>query len=117
MLLGAGAVGLVLETAVGYAKRLGPGRALADQSAAAAAAVQPSAKARLVATQYSNSAYHGAAMDRKHIGAELVKFLTRLEAHHGITPDMIAKRGVYLSHETCTHASPSSSCAANEASF
>jgi hypothetical protein len=71
-------------------------------------------KCRLVAAQFSNSAYHGAALDRKHIGSELRRFLREVEASHGISLEMVAKQGVYLSHETCTHASPSSSCAANE---
>jgi hypothetical protein len=71
-------------------------------------------KCRLVAAQFSNSAYHGAALDRKHIGSELKRFLREVEASHGISLEMVAKQGVYLSHETCTHASPSSSCAANE---
>jgi hypothetical protein len=61
-----------------------------------------------VATQISNSAYHGAALDRKHIGSELTRFLNDLEEEHGITRGVIAEHGVYLSHETCTHASPTS---------
>ncbi len=149
MLLGAGAVGMVLETAAAYAKRVGVGRlppgfgfdqcsgagggpgAIGGEVQEGRAGVQgqqpewelpkasapplpPQPKARLVATQYSNSAFHGAALDRRHIASELKRFLAALKAEHGISPEQIARRGVYLSHETCTHASPSSSCAFNE---
>jgi 3-oxoacyl-(acyl-carrier-protein) synthase len=71
-------------------------------------------KARLLATQYSNSAFHGAALDRKHIGSELKRFLSDAELIHGINKAEIATHGVYFSHETCTHASSASSCAGNE---
>jgi len=171
MLVGAGAVGLVLETAPSLAQRLGrslptpssfpsptpnsplqpslgsslarklpvgnsgsspvgkfaDGTAIAN-SADASAVSSPSgasgaatttasggpAKCRMLATQYSNSAYHGAALDRKHIARELTRFLAHLESEHGVSKAMLAAKGVYLSHETCTHASPASSCAANE---
>ena len=59
MLLGAGGIGLVLETELSSLERL---------------KTSPNpfeTKARLLATQYSNSAYHGAALDRKHIASEL----------------------------------------------
>lgn len=73
-------------------------------------------KARLLATQYSNSAFHGAALDRNHIGSELNRFLSDVEVIHGISKAEIATHGVYFSHETCTHASSASSCAGNEVS-
>ncbi|EJK77540.1 hypothetical protein THAOC_00626, partial [Thalassiosira oceanica] len=69
---------------------------------------------RLLATQYSNSAYHGAALDRKHIASELDRFLTSVEVVHGIGRAEIACHGVYFSHETSTHASPQASCSGNE---
>ena len=93
MVLGAGAVGLVLE------KR---------------SAARKKSTCRLVATSVSNSAFHGAAMDRHHISLELGKFLEMVERDHGVSRSRIAKYGIYLSHETGTHATPSSSCAANE---
>jgi len=149
MLLGAGAVGLVLETAAAFELRKGalyglggvsssllsgPGQAdsggagdggASGHSTAFQAPALPlnggvggklfaRAKCRLVATQYSNSAFHGAALDKAHIAQELVRFLEFLELHHGVTKEAIAAQGVYLSHETCTHASPTSSCAFNE---
>ena len=61
----------------------------------------------------SNSAFHGAAMCAQHIASELEAFLQLVERKHGIPRSAIA-RGVYLSHETGTHATPSSSCAHNE---
>jgi 3-oxoacyl-(acyl-carrier-protein) synthase len=102
LLLGAGGIGMVLETEMSMLERL--------KLTPAGFTV----KARLLATQYSNSAYHGAALDRKHIGSELRRFLQDIELLHGITKAEIATRGVYFSHETCTHASDASSCAGNE---
>ena len=101
MLLGAGGIGMVLETEASSKKRFG---------------MEPSAgiKARLLATQYSNSAFHGAALDRKHIASELKRFLADVELIHGINKAEIATHGVYFSHETQTHASSASSCAGNE---
>lgn len=100
MLLGAGAIGMVLETEQSCRERQ------VSQSF--------DIKARLLATQYSNSAFHGAALDRKHIGSELLRFLTDVELVHGISKAEIATNGVYFSHETCTHASSASSCSGNE---
>ncbi len=98
MLLGAGGIGMVLET----------------EESCRARQFGDSIKARLLATQYSNSAYHGAALDRKHIASELKRFLNDVELIHGISKAEIASHGVYFSHETSTHASDASSCAGNE---
>jgi 3-oxoacyl-(acyl-carrier-protein) synthase len=100
MLLGAGAIGLVLETESSVLERQLENKV--------------EIKARLLATQYSNSAFHGAALDRKHIGRELNRFLTDVELIHGINKAEIANHGVYFSHETSTHATDASSCAGNE---
>jgi len=103
LLLGAGGIGMVLETEMSTIERqkLSPGSF--------------NVKARLLQTQYSNSAFHGAALDRKHIGSELKRFLTDIELMHGISKAEIATHGVYFSHETSTHATSASSCAGNEA--
>jgi 3-oxoacyl-(acyl-carrier-protein) synthase len=102
MLLGAGGIGMVLETEMSSIERQ-------------KYSLYPfEIKARLLATQYSNSAFHGAALDRKHIGSELLRFLNDVELIHGISKAEIATHGVYFSHETCTHASAASSCAGNE---
>mmetsp|Transcript_5038 Transcript_5038/g.8414 ORF Transcript_5038/g.8414 Transcript_5038/m.8414 type:complete len:323 (+) Transcript_5038:135-1103(+) len=154
MLLGAGAIGMVLETEAGFAHRqsllpplpspLSPPSSSASAATTAAVAGGISsgtggeagdagtagddgtegeesrnvrsrrAKCRLLATQYSNSAYHGAALCQKHIASELRRFLATVEADHGISVEELAKSGIYFSHETCTHAAPKSSCAYNE---
>jgi 3-oxoacyl-(acyl-carrier-protein) synthase len=102
MLIGAGGIGMVLETEKSQIERHN-------------AALYPfDVKARLLATQYSNSAFHGAALDRNHIGSELKRFLTDIEALYGISMNDIASHGVYFSHETSTHASDASSCSGNE---
>lgn len=103
MLLGAGSIGLVIET---------------EDSLNARSLENPAikGKARLLATQYSNSAYHGAALDRKHIASELKRFLDDIELVHGIRKEEVATHGVYFSHETGTHASSATSCAGNEVS-
>lgn len=102
MIMGAGGIGLVLETELSSLER--------QKNCPNPFEI----KARLLATQYSNSAYHGAALDRKHIASELKRFLTDIELIHGISKAEIATHGVYFSHETCTHASSASSCAGNE---
>jgi len=102
MIMGAGGIGLVLETELSSLER--------QRNSSNPFEI----KARLLATQYSNSAFHGAALDRKHIGSELKRFLTDIELIHGISKAEIATHGVYFSHETCTHASSASSCSGNE---
>jgi 3-oxoacyl-(acyl-carrier-protein) synthase len=102
LLLGAGGIGMVLETEMSQIERqrLSP--------------YPFTLKARLLATQYSNSAFHGAALDRNHIASEMKRFLGDIELLHGICKAEIATHGVYFSHETSTHASDESSCAGNE---
>lgn len=102
MLLSAGGIGIVLETESSSLDR--QKNSLNEFEI----------KARLLATQYSNSAYHGAALDRNHIASELKRFLNDIELIHGISKAEIATHGVYFSHETCTHASSASSCSGNE---
>lgn len=102
MLLGAGGIGMVLETERSQIERQ-------------KSTLYPfEVKARLLLTQYSNSAFHGAALDRNHIASELRRFLTDIEKSYGISKDELATHGVYFSHETSTHASDSSSCSGNE---
>ncbi|CAN0416749.1 unnamed protein product [Discosporangium mesarthrocarpum] len=64
----------------------------------------------------SNSAYHGASMDKHHMAIELERFLSAILRNWGITREQIAREGVYFSHETCTHATPTASCSFNEIS-
>ena len=97
MIVGAGGVGIVLESP-------------------ASAASRPQIYSRLVHSQFANSAYHGAAMNSEHIASELKRFLARVEELHGITKEEIAAHGVYYAHETCTNSSATSSCSYNEIS-
>lgn len=95
MVVGAGACSLVVERRDAVGRRARP-------------------RCRLVDTHFANSAFHGAAMDKEHIAQEFETFVTRLERDYGIDRKHLAEHGIYLSHETGTHATPSSSCAANE---
>ena len=56
-------------------------------------------------------------MDRNHIADEMERFIASVEKEQSISRIEIAKYGVYFSHETGTHSSPSTSCAANEVLF
>lgn len=106
MILGAGGIGMVLETEASCQERM--------KLPAIQGCLPCEIRARLLATQYSNSAFHGAALDRKHIASELNRFLSEVEIIHGISRAEIAQHGVYFSHETSTHASAAASCAGNE---
>ncbi|KAF4315906.1 hypothetical protein BBO99_00007959 [Phytophthora kernoviae] len=101
MIVGSGAIGMVLESQQAFAER---------------PVVESASKksVRLLATQFSNSAYHGAALEPNHVGEELLRFLRRVESDFGITREEIARNGVYYSHETGTNASAKSSCAYTE---
>ncbi|ETN12090.1 hydroxymethylglutaryl-CoA synthase [Phytophthora nicotianae INRA-310] len=101
MIVGSGAIGVVLESPLAFAERQ-------------VAEPATGKTVRLLATQFSNSAYHGAALEPNHVGQELVRFLQRVESDFGITREEIARNGVYYSHETGTNASPKSSCAYTE---
>ncbi len=108
MILGSGGIGMVFESEEGARRRQ------QIQSIPSSLTQSSPFRCRLLGTLYSNSAYHGAAMDRNHISQEMERFISGVEAEHNITRQDIAKYGVYFSHETSTHASPTSSCAANE---
>nr|CCA25230.1 hydroxymethylglutarylCoA synthase putative [Albugo laibachii Nc14] len=89
MVLGAGAVGLVLELEPLPSRR----------------------SVRLVASQVSNSAFHGASLDTEHITQELKRFLVHIDREFGISREELARNGVYYSHETFTNATSTTSCA------
>jgi hypothetical protein len=109
MILGAGGIGMVLETEEGARRRH-----LMAVKYGAGPVTRPPFKCRLLASLYSNSAYHGASLDREHIAEEMERFIRSVEKDHGITRGEIARNGVYFSHETSTNASPTASCASNE---
>lgn len=112
MILGSGGSGMILESEEGALRR--HNAMLLSQSCDKTKAPF---KCRLLGTLVSNSAYHGASMDKVHIAEEMERFITSIEKERGITRQQIAREGVYFSHETSTHASPTSSCAANEVCF
>lgn len=103
MVLGGGAVGLVLESAAVFTSSP-RSRSLSDGKHVV----------RLLKSRFSNSAYHGASLDPKHVSEELVLFLLQVEQEFGISRSEIARNGVYYSHETFTNASPTASCAYTE---
>ena len=105
MILGSGGIGMVLESEQGAERRF----ALSSNPLRSAPF-----RCRLMGTLISNSAFHGASMDKNHIGQEMERFISSIEQEHGITRSEIARNGVYFSHETMTHATPTASCAWNE---
>ena len=85
MIVGSGGVGIVLESPADVDARLGKNAGV---------------YARLVHSQFANSAYHGAAMNSEHIASELERFLASIEDLHGITKEEIAEvRGYARSDE------------------
>lgn len=111
MILGSGGIGMILESEEGAKRR----HAVSCHNNPAYATLHPAPfKCRVLGTLYSNSAYHGASLDRKHIADELERFIASIEHERGISRKEIAAHGVYFSHETSTNAEASKSCAANE---
>lgn len=114
MILGSGGIGMVLESEEGARRRFAIARASELANDVTLRTWIRPFRCRLLGTLFSNSAYHGASMDRTHIASEMERFISSVEKEQGISRAEIARHGVYFSHETATHASPSSSCAANE---
>jgi 3-oxoacyl-(acyl-carrier-protein) synthase len=111
MILGSGGIGMILESEEGAKRRFA---AMSSSGLNQPQSILRPFKCRLLGTLISNSAYHGAAMDKVHIAAEMERFISSVEKEQGISRKMIAMNGVYFSHETCTHSSPTSSCSFNE---
>ena len=110
MILGSGGIGMVLESEEGARRRFVNALKNNDLTLSSRTAF----KCRILGTLYSNSAYHGAALNRTHIAEEMERFITTIEREQGITRSEIARFGTYFSHETSTNSSPTSSCASNE---
>jgi 3-oxoacyl-(acyl-carrier-protein) synthase len=111
MILGSGGIGMILESEEGARRRY----ALAlKYSSTPSPSYRAPFKCRLLGSLYSNSAYHGASLDKQHIAEEMERFIATIEQEHHITRQEIARHGVYFSHETSTNSSPTSSCASNE---
>ena len=111
MILGAGGIGMVLESEEGARRRYALSKSSAPQAPPARA---QAFKCRLLGTLFSNSAYHGASLDKDHIAMEMERFVSSVESEQGISREDLARHGVYFSHETSTYASATSSCASNE---
>ena len=93
MILGMGAVGLVIETA----------------AAAASRGTIPIAK--LLGTHLANSAFHGTRLDAEHIAREVKRFADRVVQRAGVSHATFAEQCVFLSHETYTPARGGSAAA------
>lgn len=110
MILGSGAIGLVVERPTSYLTRMSI--ALSKPKSAVPQFIPR--VCRLIETFTANSAFHGSSLDTDHIAQSMKDFLALVQARHGIFPHEIAKHGIYLSHETSTMSSPKASCAYNE---
>ncbi len=86
MIMGMGAVGLVMERA----------------DVAAARGVVPLAE--LLSSELANSAYHGTQLDVDHIQGVFKRLVQKACEHEGITPEAMADRAMFMSHETYTPA-------------
>ncbi len=93
MILGMGAVGLVLER--------GP-----DVRARGMVPI-----AELLATHLANSAFHGTRLDASHIAREVKALVDRAVAASGVSHQTFAESCVFLSHETYTPARGGSAAA------
>lgn len=111
MILGAGGIGMILESENGARRRYEMTKKYHPLNNIR---YNTPFKCRLLGSLYSNSAYHGASLDKEHIANEMERFISTIESEYHITRSDIAKYGVYFSHETSTNSSPNSSCANNE---
>ncbi|MHA1504011.1 MAG: acyltransferase domain-containing protein, partial [Candidatus Heimdallarchaeota archaeon] len=86
MIIGMGAVGIVLEAESTIQQR----------------GIKPIVD--LLGTHIVNSAFHGTRLDRDHISSQMDQFISIVEKRYGISRDEIAKELVFVSHETYTPA-------------
>ena len=93
MILGMGAVGVVLERA--------------EQVAARGMAPL----ARLLASRLGNSAFHGTRLDALHIAVEMDQLVGEATAAAGVSRADFARQAVFMSHETYTPARGGSAAA------
>ncbi len=85
-ILGAGAVGLVIENVSRVRARGMNGQA------------------EILGTHMANSAYHTFNIDVPHMSREMIRFITRMEQQHQMTKSEYAKKLLFMSHETYTPA-------------
>ena len=93
MIIGMGAVGLVLE----------------DHETAAKRGIAPCGE--LLAESMVNSAFHGTRLDIDHISKTVANLVDRACQREGITPTQMAPSTMFMSHETYTPARGGSSAA------
>src|SRR4030095_4652813 len=86
MVMGMGAAALVIES----------------KDAAAERGIQPICEVLSAVT--ANSAFHGTRVYGQHIGNVMEDLVSRAETQHGIRRQDIARRTVFVSHETYTPA-------------
>ncbi|NHJ48229.1 MAG: acyltransferase domain-containing protein, partial [Asgard group archaeon] len=86
MIIGMGAVGLIIESESAMTKR----------------GIKPIVD--ILGTHIVNSAFHGTRLDRDHISSQMDLFLSKIEQRYNISRDEIAKELVFVSHETYTPA-------------
>lgn len=93
MIVGMGAVGLILETPETAAER----------------GVTPIAE--LLASRFMNSAFHGTRLDVDHIAREFTALVKEASEKDGVSPAKMATRALFMSHETYTPARGGSAAA------
>ena len=96
MIVGMGAVGLVIETEAESRRR----------------GVKPIVE--VLGSHFANSGFHGTRLDVAHISLEMNKFLDNVWRRHGISRNQIAESCMFMSHETYTPARGGSSIAEME---
>ncbi|MCX5789572.1 MAG: beta-ketoacyl synthase N-terminal-like domain-containing protein, partial [Elusimicrobia bacterium] len=93
MIVGMGAVGLVVE----------------EGALTAARGMKPLAE--LLATQFENAAFHVTRLDTGHVSATMERLMQKAERRHGVSRKQIAQKMLFMSHETYTPAQGGSSAA------
>jgi malonyl CoA-acyl carrier protein transacylase len=86
MIVGSGAVGLVIE----------------EDREAKARGVKPLAE--LIATQFENSAFHPTRLDTEHVSQIMGRLLAKAERRTGLKRSEMASKMLFMSHETYTPA-------------
>jgi 3-oxoacyl-(acyl-carrier-protein) synthase len=99
MILGSGAIGIVLEAANSSLTR----------------AWTP--KAEVIGTHHVNSAYHASLIHSEHVASELSMFVERMVKGLGMSKEELAKELAYFSHETSTGVCAKVEIAALEQAF
>ena len=84
MIVGMGAVGIVLETETESRRR----------------GIKPIVE--VLGVHFSNSGFHGTRLDIDHICLEMNKFMDNVWQRHGVSREQVAESCMFMSHETYT---------------